>query len=852
MMKKTLLLIALIMGISCIFGCDGCKKVPEVEDDPKQILVEGKETYLTVKQGEYSYDITVDEMYLNLRNEIGFSTVVNWADKTIVQNFSKRDLYKKMSKAQNEYLEIDDTPYWNFVTDEEIIEDMTKDYFGGNTSGYTQEQIMEILQKDYLEEVYAHGFRKFDDLKEFYHLKLAKSRCVADYYQILREADPYTEGEKKTFYNEKYLTNFWGIIIPFNSYLEIENTLRELGYSIHSKDVDNPADYNKWINIKTGNEATTAEIIQTMITLYNETMVKKLNAQTAAKITEGTDYTLINGEYTFITDNKNSILYHLGNNIRTSNNDLYTFMKSLSTLVENDAVNANWYTPKIQVLGEINYLILNIKKEEPKTYEEVGNNIISEMMKNDLTEDEVNELMAHIRWLNNLVIYDGNVRYEYNNIFEKKVTEVSTSHEIYVAVMDIIDKQNGSSSVGMYTKEQMFLDMDYTYGPYVTIELINYHNFLFDSKYNNVYDLRTNVKNEAERILDENAWELVVNDVVIEKGTFLRGDYTMYGYSSGYGWENFIGEVYGVRTDKELALLYLRRDLMNTYINSISDVTGLSEDSSLWKYFNNKMQEIANQYFKVTAWGMIVTYLGADGNGTHPDTWTAEQKALAQEFYKELMQFIEIDVANYKENIDSLIYAYSIAPYLLGENQNPGNSTFMGINMSKYKTAGLKLYSIDLGDFTVGTHGVEIDKAAKEIWDVDPTSEEPTLYGASEAPKYIANDDGYYIYVNIKCHDLHRIGENQERIIPNLNEIQLYLSDEETELLSDEQKQVITSIYIPLSAELGTMYNVARILYKEQLDYELTFRYQTYDLATYLKVLEISIEQAESKLNYTK
>ena len=72
-MKKTLLLIALILGVSCIFGCYGCKKAPEIEDDPEQILAEGKETYLTVKQGEYSYNITVDEMYINLRNEIGFS-----------------------------------------------------------------------------------------------------------------------------------------------------------------------------------------------------------------------------------------------------------------------------------------------------------------------------------------------------------------------------------------------------------------------------------------------------------------------------------------------------------------------------------------------------------------------------------------------------------------------------------------------------------------------------------------------------------------------------------------------------------------------------------------------------------
>ncbi|MFA6611585.1 MAG: hypothetical protein WCS78_04295, partial [Bacilli bacterium] len=409
-MKKTLLLIALILGVSCIFGCDGCKKVPEIEDDPEQILAEGKETYLTVKQGEYSYNITVDEMYINLRNEIGFSTVLDWADTTIVQNFSKRDLYKKMSTTQEEFLEMDDTPYWNLITDEAIINDMIDSYFGGNTSGYTSEQIMTILQENYLEETYAHGFRTFEDLKEYHHLKLAKYRCVADYYQILREADPYTEGQKKTFYNENYLTNFWGIIIPFNSYLEAENTLRELGYSIHSKDVDNPEDYSKWVNIATGNEATATEIIRIMIELYNETMVKKSDAQTVVQITEGKDYSLVNGEYVFSMEDQDSLLYHLGDNVKASNSALYTYMNSLSSLGEDDAVNANWYTPKVQILNETNYLILNIKKEAPVVYETIKDRIVYEMIARDLTEDDVNQYMAFIRWLNNLVIYDGNIR----------------------------------------------------------------------------------------------------------------------------------------------------------------------------------------------------------------------------------------------------------------------------------------------------------------------------------------------------------------------------------------------------------------------------------------------------------
>ncbi|HKM29290.1 MAG TPA: hypothetical protein VJZ51_00850 [Bacilli bacterium] len=851
-MKKTLLLIALILGLSCFLGCDGCKKTPQEEADPEQILVEGKETYLTVKQGEYSYNITVDEMYINLRNEIGFNTVLNWADKTIVQNFSKRDLYKKLSKTPEEFLDVDDTAYWDLVTEEDIIEDMIAYYFNGNTAGYTDNQVLEILQENYVAESYANGYRNFEDLKGYHHLKLAKYLCITDYYQVLKLADPYTEGQKKAFYNENYLANFWGIIIPFNSYLEVENTLKELGYTISPKNEDDELDFNKWINNETGDVATSTEVVQTLIRLYNETMVKKNDAQGVAEITEGKDYSLVEGKYVFQTANKESILYHLGKNINAANSDLYILMNSLSSLVDSDELNANWYTPRIQFLNDNYYLFLNIAKESPKTYEEAKGDIVAEMIANALNEEEVNKLMAYLRWYNNLVIYDGFIKNLYNNIFEKKVTEAAINHDTYVAILDIKSKQDGSPLIGMYTKKQIFSDMDYRYGPYVALELVNYHNFLFDPKYNNVYDLRLVTKKDEERILNENSWEWVVEDVVLEKANFINGDYTMYGYPSNYGWGNFIGEVYGVRTEKDLALLYLRRDLMDTYINSVSDLTGVNEESSLWEYFSKKMQSIAEQYFKAKGWGLIITYKGADGNGTNPSTWTTEQKALAQEFYRELMEYLEIDIANYDENVDALIYAYSIAPYLLGDNQNPENAVFSGINMAKYKTAGLKLYSIDLGEFSNGKHGVEIDAAAKEIWDKNPASEEPTLYGTSSAPLYIANNDGYYIYISVKCFDLDRIGEDKDRIIPSLGEIQLYLSDEETELLNSEQKQVIQNIYIPLAAELGTMFNVARTLYKEQLDYEFTFRYNTYDLAAYLKVLAINIEQVEAQLIYTK
>ena len=834
-------------------GCDGCKPTPEIEDNPEQILAEGQETYMTVKQGTLSYDITVDEMYINLRNQAGIDAVINWSDKTILKNFSKRDLYKKLSKTSEEFLDISDITYWDQVTDEEIIDDMIAYYFTDGTANYTDEEVMEILQKNYLLDSYSHGYRKFDDLIEYHHLKLAKYKCVTDYYTLLKQADPFTEGEKKTFYKENYLSSFWSIIIPFNSYLEIENTLAQLGYTISPADSSVEGDYNKWINDETGNVAATKEITQVFIDLYNKTMVKKADAQTVLEIEEGTDYNIVDDKIVFNTEDTSSQLYYTGKELTQLSSDLSTYINTMSSYTTDNSVeNASWYTPRVQVFNDVNYLILNIKEIEPITYEEAKEGIVSEMVMEDLTDGEIDEEMAYIRWLHNLVIYDGYIQYSYNNLFDKKVTEAARNHETYVAVMDITDKNDNSALIGMYTKEQMFLDLDYSYGPYVAIELVNYHNFLYDLNINNVYDLQMKTDDDSKRVLNEDVWEAMVSDVALEKDNFLSDDYTQYGYPASYGWENFLMEAYGVRTEKELALLYLRRDLMNTYINNTSDLTGVSEDSDLWRYFKEKMQEIADTYFKVDAWTVLITYEGADERGTDPSTWTDEQKALVEEFYLEILKYIEINPANYEENINALIYAYNIAPYLLGDETSPANSSFAGIEMSKYKTAGIKIYSIDLDVFAGGTYGEEIDAAAKYIWDKNPESEEPEIYGTSEDPKYIKSEDGYQIYINIKCYDMTRIGDEGERIIPTLEEIQLYLADEDTTLLTEDEMTVIDDIYVPLSAELGTIYNVARTFYKDQLNYEFTFRYDTYTLQEYLNVLEISIYQAESYLIYTK
>lgn len=844
--RKLLFLLLIIVSVFVVSGC-GKKETPELPSTPLKILPNGTSNYMTVKKDGVSYSVSVDEMYVKLRNDVGFASVIEWADKTIVKSFSKRDLYKKLSSGTSDFSDIDDTPYWDLVTEDEIINDMIVAYFKGDVGSQTREELINILKTTYLEEVYNQGYRTFDDLLDFFHLRRAKYKCVADYYEIYKQADPYTEGQKKTFYKENYFNDFSMILLPFNSYNEAEGTLKQLGFTISAKNVEEENDYDKWIVTATQKEATANEVAKAFIDLYNGTMFKKIDAQTVSKLEEGKQYSVVNGNIVFNTEEYPEVFDYSGRDLNSISADLYSSINSMSTYT--NQTGTTWYSPRIRTINDNVYLILNIDKDLCQTYEEVKDNLPAQMRSSDLTDDEVGIQMAYIRYLNELVIYDGSIKYSYNNTFGYKVTEDAIYHDTYVAVLDIEDK-NGSRLNSQYTKEAMFKDMDYAYGPYISSEIVNYYNFLYDSKYNNVFDLTMDTINDKDRILNKVTWDFMVSDVEAEKKTFLNDEYYMYGYPASYGWENFMAEQYGVLSERDLALLYLRRSLMQEYIDSTSDLKGVSEDSQLWKYFKESMKDIADSYYKVDANTITLTYAGSNGVNSSPETWTTEQKALIEEFYKEILKILEADPEKLVESLEAITYAYNNAPYLLGDLQD-ANSVYLGVNMSKYKTAGIKLYNTDLETFVNGANGISIDKVAKEIWDLDPTSETPVLYGTSKNPKYIVNSEGYIVYVNEKCFDMTRL-DDTGRNVPTLQEIQLYIADPTSDAITMELFTVIGDIYTPLSAELGTVYYIARDLYKAQANYEIIFSKANFTINEYQKVLQMSIAEAESNLNYTK
>ena len=78
----------------------------------------------------------------------------------------------------------------------------------------------------------------------------------------------------------------------------------------------------------------------------------------------------------------------------------------------------------------------------------------------------------------------------------------------------------------------------------------------------------------------------------------------------------------------------------------------------------------------------------------------------------------------------------------------------------------------------------------------------------------------------------------------------IYLENNETEELTEDQKSMIRNYYDTLYVDLIGIYNSARIAYLSQANYELTFRTNNYTSEEYQKTLAITIKETTDQVNY--
>lgn len=829
-MKKFLLLLLVMVTV---FGI-GCSCKEPNPDEPVFPEKEKDEVYISVKQGSLTYTISKEDMYINLKNKVGIQTIVEWADKKIITSIGKYGLYEKLFGDTEGFEDLNQTTYWDLVTDEEIKNMVEKEKYPLGVDNYSEEERAEA-EKRFLNNFYTYGYRTEQDIEDYYHAVIAKNKLAKDYQELYRKSQDFSDYEYQKYYKNYYNDKYHMILIPFGSNISYTKTLKELNIKIENG--ENQV-LGKWVHEDTGIALTTEEIIEAYIKIYNNSNIYKNGVDSSKKIIEGEDYTIVEGKYQFnLSDD--SKLYYSSEDVRHLDKNLLSHLKTYFSCYGSDssADNPVWYTAVGKEGTEECYTVLLLSYEEKEEYEDSKDEMKEKLIENEFTSEYVENIFNKMRSMYNLAVYDKGLYNKYINTYLiGSIPEINGDNGDYLlSFMDL-----------MLKKDEFFQLMDMKFGPYISSELVNYYNTLYDKEINKVYDLTIN-GSEEERIKNADAWNYVLNIVEMEKADFENGIYTIYGYPVSYGWENFLQEIYDVRSDKELAFHYLRENILYDYLTGKYSLLNYNENSLYWEKLQKIMQQKADEYYNAEGFHFVLSIFGENNYISDPEEWTKEQTDLVESFYRELVDYFDKYVNAYKEAIESLETAYRDAPLLVGEKTT--GELFDGVmDLSKYKTAGIILTYEDLGKFGKGDYVESLDNAAKELWDLNPSLEVPQVYGkTNNVYQYIKSENGYHVYVNTKNNDMNRF---EDRNTPTYDEIQLYIRNSETDELTDEQKRMVENYYETIYVDLIGIYNSARIAYLNQANYELTFRTNNYTSEEYQKTLAITLKETTDKVNY--
>lgn len=825
-MKKFLLIILSIITIAIGVGCDESSKKENEPIFPNEMT---DVVYADIKYGDVSYTIKKEDMFISMRNTVGLAMLVEWADEMILTTTGKRGLYEILTGSEFENL--DNTPYFEQVTEKEVMERLESEKYPNGASNYTDLE-KEELENTFIQKFYNYGYRTTEEIKKYYKLEIAKEKLAKDYQEMYRSSSDFGNSDYQDYWKKNYYDSYYMILVPFDSQLALKNTFKELNIKIDDSDKKNI----KFVKNDTSVELTENEIIEAYIKLYNNSNLFKTSVNEANKLTEGKEYSIFDGKYK-VNKNEENVLLYSKELVKLIHSDLRSLIANLTPYDEIDSENKSYYIPYTTEINSSYYTVLLLSKDDKKPYEEAKSEIKDKLLENEFISDYIDEIMAKLRIKFDLVIYDKilqngyiNKYYPGNGFYDGSFN----NGDILVAFKE-----------STLTKDEFFDIMDKRFGAYTLGELINYYNVLYDKALNTIYDL-TKVGTEEDRILNKYEWRNILVDVELEKDYFEAGKYGYLGYTIGYGFENFLQAVYDIRTEKELAFNYLRKIVWGEYLVKKYSLANYDENSLMWKNYQKLMQEEADKYFKANGFDFELTYLDENGNYANPSTWSDEQTALVKEFYGLLVEFFDNNKNVYKEAADLMVLKYQEAPYLIGENTS--GEIFNGMDLSKYKTAGIILIYEDLGAFDNEDLNEALSSAAKELWDKNPSSEEPEVYGIDEnGYKFIISETGYHVYFKIKNIDMTRFGE---RNIPSLEEIKTYIKDNDTDDLTDEQKNAIEVYYGDIYRDVIDVYNAALLLYTEQGNCSVELKTNNYTYDIYQKTLSITKLETKENVKY--
>ncbi len=878
--KRTLpLVIALVViiaiAVSCtIFNRD--KAVPSIS--------EPNEIYFEVDEAGRKFSMTNQDIYTQLKNNFGLSVLIEMIDTDLLKS------------GEN---------YYNAVTEDEILEAIEEDKFPNGREDISEEDI-EKAEKKFSEDMLVNnGLRTEEDIMKHYRLQVAKRKYAeAQLEKQIKEADElakedkskepfFTEKEYETQYKADYQNGYWAIIVPFTSEEEGKQLLKQLGITIHEKDTSVSGDFTKWVRMEGDTEVplTTAEVVKVFIDMYNAVNSHKLENYPNDTLTliKGIQYDINDtGRYTFNTevasedDNQRlNEFYYSYEKITEFNASIQNYLKvSMKnyTNYENEEITSgqNFFTPTLKsyVNNSLFVYILKLDEEVAPKLEDVRDEVYKTLFEKELTENYIEEQILKLREDSGFKIYDELLEENYlAQIRTFDIDHSKTKDESKELVAKVGDIE--------YSADELFENMDKRFGMSLALNRINYFRLLNNTELNNIYDYYNSDLKEKDRILNPDKWQDVKESVRSVRDNFLRNAFANYGFPATYGFKNFVKDYFGVQDENELKFYFLYREIISDYTEDISSIEDLEASSELWVAYQEKMQEIADEFFSVKGIHILISVNDDAGKPVDPEDWKPYQKQLAEELFVEIWKYYNSEPGTSSEKLEAIAKFFADSPrFLAGMGQNveaqPEGFDYVletedyKFEFSKYKSAGLSVVFQDLGTFGPGKMVKAFEDAVKEMWKANPKSEEPTVYTDMETGEYkpIITQFGYHGYVNLSSTDISKwyYSSDEEKqepgILPTLQMVKTYLKDSESSHLLDEEgnkteeeftsamETAINTYFKPVHEEISGSHYVTIKLYEELQGLDFTFNSKNYTEAKFNEFIQGRRESYQSNLKY--
>lgn len=863
--KKTLPLIIILLII--IGVAVTCTVLSKEKDNP--VIGNPDGVYLTAKEGEFTYKLTNSRLYDELKENVGISSLVTMINKDLLKDTKKGGI-----------------SYWDKVTQEAIDDEVEKATFPDGKDELTAEEITEAEEK-FLDTMFSsYGLVSMTEIENHYRLILAKKLYAADKLEeeiatknaeAKKDSEKYfTQSDYTSYYTSNYKSEYWAMIVPFSTEAQAKNALAQLGITIKTSTANTSDDFTRWVKTVGEEEValTTSEVVAAMVSMYNTTRAFQTENYPINRLvlTEGKQYT-INEEGLYQFNTTVSEEDETLNALHYTYDEIYAYQSSVQNYLKNTMVSyttssevtytQKWFTPTPQSYssGSIYCFIMKLAEVAAPEQSTVNEEIYKKLVEKTLTDTFVETKMAELRQEKGLVIYDTFLEKQYvSSAKTYKVTHETTKK----ASENLVASIEGHE----YTTDQLFDAMDKIYGISLAITLINEERFLVNTNYNKYFDTTSTANKEKDKWLDQEKYQELTTEVSNEKLNFSAGAYESYGYGpSTMKWEEFLQSIYGVSNEQELRMYFLKSDIISDFKKSLGDLSEVDETSPLWQFYLEKMELIKEKIFTTTGVHLLISAyedpmgaVSASSNMLDPKDWSEYQVTCAKELTDQVKAYIASSEGTIKEKLEAVVAAFKASPRFIANLEQTvaaqpvveGVSyVFEGIEVAKFKSAGLTVKYEDLGEITNGEMVEEFEAAVKSIWLANPESDSMVIYN-----DYIQTKFGFHVYANLTTKPLAtwEDAEGNTQILPSLEIIKKYIEDAADEDLTEEMKKAIETYYSPIFKELSTDgYYAAIKQYQAINGMDITFSKTNYTRESFLRAIDMTIKKYEDEnLTYIK